>query len=82
MMLKKLDIHLQKVNLDTDFILFTKINSKWSTDLTVKFKMGHRLNCIILEDNNRRRQWQPTPVILPGKSNGWRSLVGCSPWGP
>ena len=26
-------------------------------------------------------QWQPTPVLLPGKSHGWRSLVGCSPWG-
>ena len=25
-------------------------------------------------------QWQPTPVLLPGKSHGWRSLVGCSPW--
>ena len=29
----------------------------------------------------RRRQWQPTPVLLPGKSHGWRSLVGYSPWG-
>ena len=29
----------------------------------------------------RRRQWQPTPVLLPGKSQGRRSLVGCSPWG-
>ena len=29
----------------------------------------------------RRRQWQPTLVLLPGKSHGWRSLVGCSPWG-
>ena len=29
----------------------------------------------------RRRQWQPTPVLLPGISHGWRSLVGCSPWG-
>ena len=28
-----------------------------------------------------RRQWWPTPVILPGKSHGWRSLVSCSPWG-
>ena len=28
-----------------------------------------------------RRQWQPTPVLLPGKSHGWRSLLGCSPWG-
>ena len=29
----------------------------------------------------RRRQWQPTPVLLPGKSHRRRSLVGCSPWG-
>ena len=28
-----------------------------------------------------RRQWHPTPVLLPGKSHGWRSLVGCNPWG-
>ena len=28
-----------------------------------------------------RRKWQPTPVLLPGKSHGQRSLVGCSPWG-
>ena len=32
-------------------------------------------------DITRRRQWQPTPVLLPGKSHGRRSLVGCSPWG-
>ena len=43
-----------------------------------------------IEENNRmgksrdlfrRRQWHPTPVLLPGKSHGRRSLVGCSPWG-
>ena len=28
-----------------------------------------------------RRQWHPTPVLLPRKSHGRRSLVGCSPWG-
>ena len=27
------------------------------------------------------RKWQPTPVLLPGKFQGWRSLVGYSPWG-
>ena len=27
------------------------------------------------------RKWQPTPVLLPGKPHGRRSLVGCSPWG-
>ena len=31
--------------------------------------------------NQNRRQWHPTPVLLPGKSHGWRSLAGCSPWG-
>ena len=31
--------------------------------------------------SNWRRQWHPTPVLLLGKSHGWRSLVGCSPWG-
>ena len=29
----------------------------------------------------RRRRWHPTPVLLPGKSHGWRGLVGCSPRG-
>ena len=29
---------------------------------------------------NGRRQWQPTPVLLPGKPHGRRSLMGCSPW--
>ena len=28
-----------------------------------------------------RRQWHPTPVLLPGESRGRGSLVGCSPWG-
>ena len=35
----------------------------------------------ILVFTHRRRQWHPTPVLLPGKSYGRRSLVGCSPWG-
>ena len=28
-----------------------------------------------------RRKWQPTPVLLPRKSHGCKSLVGYSPWG-
>ena len=28
-----------------------------------------------------RRKWQPTPVFLPGKPHGQRSLAGYSPWG-
>ena len=34
-----------------------------------------------LKEIFRRRWWKPTPVLLPGKSHGRRSLVGCSPWG-
>ena len=37
--------------------------------------LRHPIDCIW------RRQWHPTPVLLPGKSHGWRTLVGCSPWG-
>ena len=28
-----------------------------------------------------RREWEPTPVFLPGESHGQRSVVGCIPWG-
>ena len=30
-----------------------------------------------VRERDRRRQWHPTPVLLPGKSHGWRSLVVC-----
>ena len=40
----------------------------------------HKIFCPSLSLEQRRR-WHPTPVLLPGKSHGWRSLVGCSPWG-
>ena len=35
----------------------------------------------IVSKFGKPRQWHPTPVLLPGKSHGWRSLLGCSPWG-
>ena len=40
-----------------------------------------RWYCTWVDTKFWRRQWHPTPVLLPGKSHGWRSLVGCSPWG-
>ena len=43
------------------------------TTLSLVFKRG----CT----SRWRRQWHPTPVLLPGKSHGRRSLVGCSPSG-
>ena len=36
--------------------------------------------CNSVKESRRRRQWQPIPVLLPGKSHGQQSLVGCSPW--
>ena len=43
--------------------------------------MDNNLKKIHRYNDQRRRQWHPTPVLLPGKSHGWRSLEGCSPWG-
>ena len=43
---------------------------------------GTYLNIVkAIYDKPTGRQWHPTPVLLPGKSHGQRSLVGCSPWG-
>ena len=44
-----------------------------------KRKHPRQRHCLFI--TKYRRQWHPTPVLLPGKSHGWRSLVGCSPWG-
>ena len=41
----------------------------------------HNSFFIIASTWKQRRQWHPTPVLLPGKSHGRRSLIGCSPWG-
>ena len=51
---------------------------------TLKSLFHHRnLKTSILQCSAffQRRRWHPTPVHLPGKSHGWRSLVGFSPWG-
>ena len=37
--------------------------------------------CLELEMTSQRSRWHPILVLLPGKSQGQRSLVGCSPWG-
>ena len=49
----------------------------WNSDFFLLFSIYRPMSLYFW-----RRQWQyPTPVLLPGKSHGQRSLVGCSPWG-
>ena len=43
--------------------------------LSLKFSLLY-----VIINISRRRQWHPTPILLPGKSHGRRSLVGHSPW--
>ena len=57
--------------------LFSKI--KWQTHTLSCSALIMQLWGAILMIG--RRQWHPTPVLLPGKSHRQRSLVGCSPWG-
>ena len=60
--------------------------SSWTTTIYLYWYISLLLNytciytCICIY-THRRRCWRPTPVLLPGKSHGRRSLVGCSPWG-
>ena len=49
--------------------------------MTIRRKGSLRTILEVTYCTHWRRQWQPTPALLPGKSHGWRSLVGCSPWG-
>ena len=51
----------------------------WCPKFAMRISKEHKF--ITVSGIGRRRQWHPTPVLLPGKSHGWRSLEGCSPWG-
>ena len=42
---------------------------------------GRLTSLSLLTFTHWRRKWQPTPVFLPGESQGWGSLVGCHLWG-
>ena len=60
--------------------------SKWNSSKTELiglsdcFSKAGSFFCYVLI-GSWRRHWHPTPVHLPGKSHGWRSMEGCSPWG-
>ena len=59
--------------------------SSWSSTVSadiVKCLLGDKNQCRLrtAAPNQQRRRRHPTPALLPGKSHGRRSLVGCSPW--
>ena len=58
-------MNLHKVYISSSEVCLTKVSNIFATSCS----------------HGWRRQWHPTPVLLPGKSHGWRSLVDCSPWG-
>ena len=59
-------------DVDCICLIFTRLVLIWFEEMLVYISVGWK---------TRRRQWQPTPVLLPGKSHGQRGLVGCSPCG-
>ena len=66
----------------SDFILGgSKITADGDCSHEIKRRLVRGRKVITnLESIFWRRQWQATPVLLPGKSHGRGSLVGCSPW--
>ena len=91
---KKLKIKYIKLNIYSDTLLknfnyFVNIFQVKSCTVPILFLFRKKLrfiqlNKLLITYHNEltfSSQWQPTPVLLPGKSHGQRSLVGCSPWG-
>ena len=83
---------IQRANLLEKTLMLGKIEGKsrrgwqrmsWLDSITNSMDMNLSKRQGIVEDEEawQRRQWHPTPVLLPGKSHWRRSLMGCSPWG-
>ena len=59
----------------------TPLASPWLSGKESACQVGDGGSILGLGRSSGRRKWQPTPVFLPGKSPGQRSLAGYSPWG-
>ena len=79
---KNTSTQLLSINLEMSCLLILKKKSNcfWMLNYSGLCGMNTGIKYLLWQ-LIRRRQWHPTPVLLPGKSRGRRSLVGCSPWG-
>ena len=68
----------ERVHYKDKKIVVSYLEQKYRRKLTMKMSVHENEYPKTLY---QRRWWHPTPVLLPGKSHGWRSLIGCSPWG-
>ena len=80
------EFSLQEQEQQREWRAFTQ-TSGYYTKVALQFHPTQRLRCVDDSKQGRKMgdtsisQWHPAPVLLPGKSHGQRSLVGCSPWG-
>ena len=75
----QLCFHLSISSLPRDWQILNQVEKK--AEFTFQYGVILRQNIWKELMTSRRRQWHPTPVLLPRKSHGQRNLVGCSPWG-
>ena len=78
LMKEKLQASKQLIDTQLELKHIEESCSPWKSPIFVIKKKSNKWHLLT---DIRRRQWHPTSVLLPGKSHGWRSLVGCSPWG-
>ena len=64
------------------FLTYVQVSQETGNILFYNFLLSLQSMLLRYLELMGRRQWHPTPVLLPGKSHGPRSLVSCSPRGP
>ena len=76
---KNLSLTLMKQFIIFNYPIYSFSSSSVVKNLPAKQEMWvQSMGC---KEDPWRRKWQPTPIFLPGKSHGWRSLAGYSSWG-
>ena len=72
---------IKKNTFESVLMMWMKLETIIQSEVIQKEKQQDSILTHIYGIQKKRRQWHPTPVLLPGKPHGQRSLVGCGPWG-